>query len=122
MVHIELLHMLLFQRISNDSLYRVLLITIQTPSTVEGCWVEFLKRNALNHIKNLCPISLRSVFVSWLPKLRRQSAHFTSLSAAMVLVFSSSQLLITKSFGSDGNVHLWEGQAHHFTRATSKTL
>lgn len=48
MVHIELLHMLLFQRISNDSLYRVLLITIQTPSTVEGCWVEFLKRK---HIK-----------------------------------------------------------------------
>lgn len=53
----------------------------------------------------------------WLPKLRRQSAHFTSLSAATVWVFSSSQLLVTKQFGSDGNVHLWEGQAHHFTRA-----
>lgn len=35
----------------------------------------------------------------------------------MVLVFSSSQLLVTISFGS-GNVHLWECQAHHFTTKT----
>lgn len=60
--------------------------------------------------------------MSWLPKLRRQSAHCTSLSAATVLVFSSSQLLIMTPFGSDGNGHLWEDQAHHLTRAISKTL
>lgn len=47
MVNIELLHILLFQRIRNYRLYRVL-ITIQTPSTVEGFSVEFFKRK---HIK-----------------------------------------------------------------------
>lgn len=56
--------------------------------------LNFFKENTWNLIKNLCPISHRSVFVSWLPKLRRQSAHCTSLSAAMVLVFSSSPLLV----------------------------
>lgn len=43
-VHTTLLHMLSFQRTRNSSLYRVLLIIIPTPNTVEGCSVGvFLK-------------------------------------------------------------------------------